>query len=202
MIDTCSGISQCGNVAVLARMKSQVVVVWVFVVHLAGLYLFTRGFLLTRLSLSESSLDAPSLNPTHKRAVLFIIDALRFDFITPSPPSPSSPYHHNVLRLPYELSQSHPDRSLIFHSFVDPPTTTLQRIKALTTGSLPTFIDMGSNFGGSSVDEDSFIKQLRLNGKRVRDFVVIQIRLKQYSRLRSWVMTLGYQSFRILLNKI
>ncbi|KAJ7472151.1 hypothetical protein FB451DRAFT_1351832 [Mycena latifolia] len=40
------------------------------------------------------------------------------------------------------------------------------RIKALTTGSLPTFVDIGNNFGGSSIAEDSIMKQLRLTGKR------------------------------------
>jgi GPI ethanolamine phosphate transferase 3 subunit O len=149
-------------------MKNLYVLVWVSLVHLAGLYLFTRGFLLTRLSLSEINVSAETLTPTHKRAVLLIIDSLRFDFISPQPPTPSSPFHHHVLKLPYQLTAARPNHSLIFQSFADPPTTTLQRIKGLTTGSLPTFIDMGSNFGGSSIDEDSIIKQLHLAGKKVR----------------------------------
>ncbi|PIO71311.1 hypothetical protein TELCIR_06795 [Teladorsagia circumcincta] len=38
----------------------------------------------------------------------------------------------------------------------DPPTTSLQRIKALTTGTLPTFIDAGDNFAPSpNINEDS-----------------------------------------------
>ncbi|KAG6820864.1 hypothetical protein H0H93_010691 [Arthromyces matolae] len=48
----------------------------------------------------------------------------------------------------------------------DPPTATLQRIKGLTTGSLPTFVDIGNNFGASSIAEDSILKQLRLAGKK------------------------------------
>ena len=143
---------------------------WVFLSHLAGIYLFTRGFLLMRLSLPNISSDSTQLTSlsTHKRAVVLIIDSLRFDFVTPDVPEPSSPYHHNVLRLPAELTKSQPDRSFIFTSFADPPTTTLQRIKGITGGSLPTFIDMGSNFGGSSNLEDSFIGQLNAAGKKVR----------------------------------
>ncbi|EIN06531.1 hypothetical protein PUNSTDRAFT_136386 [Punctularia strigosozonata HHB-11173 SS5] len=143
---------------------------WLCLVHLAGLYLFTRGFLLTRLSLSEVSdcSHAPcTLRPTHKRAVLLIIDSLRFDFISDAPPEPESPYHHNVLTLPRELTAKQPAHSVIFNAFPDPPTTTLQRIKGLVTGSLPTFVDMGANFGGSSIDEDSTIKQMWLAGKRI-----------------------------------
>ena len=149
-------------------MKNLIVLVWVFAIHAIGLYLFTRGFLLTRLSLSQINTHDESLTPTHKRAVILIIDALRFDFISPDPPQPRSPHYHGVLKLPAELTETRPRHSFIFNSFSDPPTTTLQRIKGITTGSLPTFVDIGNSFGGSAVDEDSIINQLRLNGKRVR----------------------------------
>ncbi|KAI0722060.1 hypothetical protein C8Q72DRAFT_64636 [Fomitopsis betulina] len=144
--------------------------VWVFFVHLAGIYLYTRGFLLTRLALSEKTECADgscTLPPTHKRAIVLVIDALRFDFISPDPPLPASPYHHGVLTVAHEWTASHPSRSFLFDSFSDPPTTTSQRIKGITTGSLPTFIDMGDNFGSASVAEDSLLSQLRDAGKKV-----------------------------------
>ncbi|KDQ20096.1 hypothetical protein BOTBODRAFT_102009 [Botryobasidium botryosum FD-172 SS1] len=145
---------------------------WVLFVHSAGLFLFTRGFLLTRLSLEDLSTCPASgspctLPPQHQKAVILIIDALRFDFISPHPPSPPSPNFHHVLTLPAELTAAHPDRSFLFQAFADPPTTTLQRIKGITTGSLPTFIDMGSNFGGTQISEDSLITQLRRAGKNI-----------------------------------
>ena len=143
---------------------------WVFFVHLAGIYLYTRGFLLTRLSLSNTTTCPDgqcTITPSHKKAVVLVIDALRFDFLSPHPPEPVSPYHHNVLVLPQELTASQPSHSFLFEMFSDPPTTTLQRLKGITTGSLPTFIDMGSNFGGSSITEDSFIGQLTSAGKKV-----------------------------------
>ena len=149
-------------------MKSLIVLVWVFAIHAIGLHLFTKGFLLTRPSLSQvNTHDEPSI-PTHKRAVILIIDALRFDFISPDPPQPRSPHYHGVLKLPAQLTETWPRHSFIFNSFSDPPTTTLQRIKGITTGSLPTFVDIGNSFGGSAVDEDSIVNQLRLSGKRVR----------------------------------
>ncbi|KAI8977783.1 hypothetical protein BD414DRAFT_466676 [Trametes punicea] len=143
---------------------------WVFFIHLAGIYLYTRGFLLTRLALSDVNHCEDgqcTLSPTHKRAVLLVIDALRFDFLSPNPPHPPSPYHHNILRLPQELTAARPTHSFLFETFSDPPTTTLQRLKGITTGSLPTFIDMGSNFGGSSINEDSFISQFQAAGKKI-----------------------------------
>ncbi|TFK51362.1 hypothetical protein OE88DRAFT_1680095 [Heliocybe sulcata] len=142
---------------------------WISFIHLAGIYLFIQGFLLSRLSLSDVTqcLDASCTIPaTHKRAIVLIIDALRYDFIAPEPPNPPSPFHHDVLTLPRELTAASPGRSFLFNAYSDPPTTTLQRIKGLTTGSLPTFVDMGSNFGASSIEEDSIIQQLRAAGKK------------------------------------
>ncbi|KAI0298191.1 hypothetical protein BC826DRAFT_1103125 [Russula brevipes] len=147
------------------------ILLYLFFLHLVGIYLFTRGFLLSRLSLStvaSCSDDSPcTLPPTHKRAVLLIIDALRFDFLSPHPPEPHSPYHHNVLTLPRELTASQPRNSFLFNAHADPPTATLQRIKALVTGSLPTFVDIGFNFGGASIAEDSIIQQLQQANKTI-----------------------------------
>ncbi|KAJ7577557.1 hypothetical protein C8J56DRAFT_1061212 [Mycena floridula] len=77
-----------------------------------------------------------------------------------------SPFHHNILTLPRILTERHPRKSFLFNAHADPPTTTLQRLKSITTGSLPTFVDLGSNFGGSSIAEDSILNQLGAAGKR------------------------------------
>ena len=157
------------------------VLLYLVFLHLTGIYLFTRGFLLSRLSLSTvascSDLTSPcTLTPTHNRAILLIIDALRFDFLSPHPPEPHSPYYHNVLTLPRELTAKHPRNSFLFNAHADPPTATLQRIKALVTGSLPTFVDIGHNFGGSSIAEDSIIQQLQLANKTVRSTLISPFR--------------------------
>ncbi|XP_038714577.1 GPI ethanolamine phosphate transferase 3 isoform X2 [Tripterygium wilfordii] len=55
----------------------------------------------------------------------------------------------------------------IFRAIADPPTTSLQRLKGLTTGGLPTFIDVGNSFGAPAIVEDNLIHQLVLNGKKV-----------------------------------
>lgn len=147
-----------------SRLK---VLLWLALTHTVAIYLFTRGFLLTRLALPDYSRTDKTLQRTHERAILLIIDALRFDFISPNPPQPASPFHHNVLTLPRELTEKNPKHSFIFNAYADPPTTTLQRIKGITTGSLPTFVDIGNNFGGSSIEEDSLMKQLKIAGKKV-----------------------------------
>jgi len=56
---------------------------------------------------------------------------LRFDFLSLHPPQPHSPYHHNVLSLPQELTTKQPRNFFPFNAHADPPTAPLQRIKAL-----------------------------------------------------------------------
>lgn len=55
----------------------------------------------------------------------------------------------------------------LMHFKADPPTTTMQRLKALTAGSLPTFIDVGSNFATSAIMEDNIIDQLLHMNKNI-----------------------------------
>ena len=142
--------------------------------HFTGLLIFSKGFLLTRIALQDraSCLANPSactLPPRHKRAIILIIDALRWDFIFPIPENYSrySAYHHNVFTLPASLTAIEPRNSLLFKFIADPPTTTLQRIKGLTVGTLPTFIDAGSNFAASASSEDSWLTQAAAQGKRI-----------------------------------
>lgn len=147
-----------------------VVLVYILLIHLTGLYVFTRGFLLSRVSIPTVS---PPYNgtapiaPTHNKAVVLIIDALRTDFISPHYPEPFSPNHHGVLTLPAELSAKHPQHSLILNTYSDPPTATMQRLKGINTGSLPTFIDVSSNFASTAIEEDSIISQAVSAGKKV-----------------------------------
>ena len=164
---------------------------WITGIHAIGIFLFTRGFLLTRLVLEQQSQceDSPiegrltsetdlTFRQTHgcwhpktfDKVVVVVIDALRFDFTVPySPPDNTSQphYFHNAFTVLSEIALQEPNNAVLFPFIADPPTTTLQRLKGLTTGSLPTFIDAGSNFAGSEIDEDNLVLQLRTLGKRI-----------------------------------
>ncbi|KAG0250824.1 mannose-ethanolamine phosphotransferase gpi13 [Mortierella polycephala] len=155
---------------------------WVFLVHVGAIYLFTRGFLLSRSVLDPKSecnntnIDESILNHHHhaqgakdcwypqqyKKAVVIVIDALRFDFVVPHndlSDNEQEPYYLNKLPVIHNLLQDQPDNTLVFQFVADPPTTTLQRLKALTTGTLPTIIDAGSNFASSALKEDNWLSQ-------------------------------------------
>jgi phosphatidylinositol glycan class O len=67
----------------------------------------------------------------------------------------------------YETAETQPKNAFLLPFIADPPTTTLQRLKGLTTGTLPTFIDAGSNFAGTAIEEDNLLMQLKDAGRRI-----------------------------------
>ncbi|KAL5275149.1 PIGO family protein [Megaselia abdita] len=159
------------------------VLLWLAILISSGIFLFSRGFLLSRVSKTEvanclhfsnSSLNESSVAeifkdvnsssnlcfPKKSKVVILVIDALKYDFgvydenlVDPKP-------YQNKLRVIHELLELKPNRSRLLKFIADPPTTTLQRLKGLTTGSLPTFIDIGSNFASPEINEDNIIDQI------------------------------------------
>ncbi|KAL9028353.1 MAG: hypothetical protein Q9196_003271 [Gyalolechia fulgens] len=153
---------------------------WIFGLHVLGLLFFTKGFLLTRLVLDHKSqcslppIDIPGRNPgsyltgcwhpkTFDKAVIIIIDALRYDFTVPA--AGNAHHFHNALKVLHETAVQQPDTAFLLPFIADPPTATLQRLKGLTTGTLPAFVDAGSNFAGTAIEEDNLLTQLRDAGK-------------------------------------
>ncbi|KAK4214547.1 GPI ethanolamine phosphate transferase [Rhypophila decipiens] len=167
--------------------------VWMLIIHIVGIGYFTSGFLLTRLMLDDKSTcaSAPTLNTsitgsdsgilapwkgkgtvdggcwhprTFERAVVVVIDALRYDFTVPM--DDNAPFH-NAFPFLYETARRSPHHAFLRPFIADPPTATLQRLKGLTTGTLPTFVDIGSSFSGTAIEEDNLLMQLRGAGKRI-----------------------------------
>ncbi|WCJ41278.1 GPI ethanolamine phosphate transferase 2 [Euphorbia peplus] len=159
----------------------------IMAIHVIGILIFTRGFLLTRTELpyySHSSdisqspcFPPPSHNqslgqhcwtkPAVDRVLIIVLDALRFDFVAPSSFFSEKKPWMDKLPVLQKMAFKQGSSSRIFKAIADPPTTSLQRLKGLTTGGLPTFIDVGNSFGAPAIVEDNFIHQLVENGKRV-----------------------------------
>ncbi|XP_041007365.1 GPI ethanolamine phosphate transferase 3 isoform X2 [Juglans microcarpa x Juglans regia] len=160
----------------------------ILLLHGVAILIFTRGFLLTRTELpfyshcsdlsqspcfsSSSSSSSPNSShcwtkPVVDRVVIIVLDALRFDFVAPSTFFEVSKPWMDKLRVIQKLASERGSSARIFKAIADPPTTSLQRLKGLTTGGLPTFIDVGNSFGAPAIVEDNFIHQLVQNGKRV-----------------------------------
>jgi len=161
--------------------KYLVYLVWVSAVFSLGIYIFTSGFLLQRRVLSNQTIckDRGCNQPptVFKKAIIIIIDALKYEFCDyknkTRDRSSSHPLPHHVNQLPVinRLMQPDPDTGQIhgqlYRFMADPPTTTMQRLKGLTTGGLPTFIDVSANFASYSIQEDSLINQFNNLNKSV-----------------------------------
>lgn len=105
--------------------------------------------------------------PAVDRLIIIVLDALRFDFVAPSTFFEEKRPWMDKLPVLQELASRQGSSTKIFKAIADPPTTSLQRLKGLTTGGLPTFIDVGNSFGAPAILEDNLIYQLAQNGKRV-----------------------------------
>ncbi|CAL8069469.1 unnamed protein product [Orchesella dallaii] len=145
-------------------------------------------------------------SPVFKKAILILVDALRYDFVsrmtflsstvinkdkdklkdnykeetlhkgqssTTSTTTTSTNNLNNNDNHAASRSRSGHDASVwesascLFRFVADPPTTTMQRLKALMTGTMPTFIDASANFNSYEVEEDSLIYQLHAMGKKL-----------------------------------
>ncbi|RKF83756.1 GPI ethanolamine phosphate transferase 3 [Golovinomyces cichoracearum] len=175
------------------RKKSRFLIEWVWAVgffiwllfaHATGIYFFSKGFLLTRLVLQEkssceaqittfnqpfkgiSTYNAGCWHPkSFDKAVIIIIDALRYDFTIPH--IEKNKAFQNSLPFLYDTAIKEPQSAFLLPFIADPPTTTLQRLKGLTTGTLPTLVDLGSSFAGTAVEEDNLLIQLKNAGKKI-----------------------------------
>ncbi|KAB2096272.1 hypothetical protein ES319_A01G097800v1 [Gossypium barbadense] len=156
--------------------------VLIMFLHIISILIFTKGFLLTRTELPHSSHCSDlSQSPCHSspsssscwtkpavdRLIIIVLDALRFDFVAPSSFFEEKQPWMDKLEVLQRMASENPSSAKIFKAIADPPTTSLQRLKGLTTGALPTFIDVGNSFGAPAIVEDNFINQLIQNGKRV-----------------------------------
>ena len=151
------------------KWKSILVLAWIASTFSFGLFLFTRGFLLTRIELANHSVsrqwqrtlglsedvlldrifDEMGLKMpinvtmeynvpwvTFKKAILLIIDGLRHDFISTTNAEVSNTFYQNNMQHVKHLVDNKMSNSRLFKFIADPPTTTMQRLKALTTGSM------------------------------------------------------------------
>ncbi|KAM3938716.1 GPI ethanolamine phosphate transferase 3 [Leptodactylus fuscus] len=153
---------------------------WLSASFYSGIWLFMSGFLLMRIELNNQSQcsEPPSAAPhlqtapcwfpqRFEKAVIVIIDALKYDFAKYDPANNNPKPYENKLGVIHQLTTSQPQHARLYPFRADPPTTTMQRIKGFTTGSLPTFVDVGSNFASYAIQEDNLIHQMVQNGRRV-----------------------------------
>ncbi|XP_053664744.1 GPI ethanolamine phosphate transferase 2 [Anopheles marshallii] len=138
------------------------IAVYTFVVFLFSFSLFCYGFFplsfspSTKASFDElpqtignASFNGTDYKPRISRAILMVIDALRMDFVV---------QEENFQFLNQLLSDG---KACLYRLQVHPPTVTMPRIKAMTSGAIPSFLDVILNLGSPEMQLDTFLYQMK-----------------------------------------
>ncbi|KAI8510033.1 hypothetical protein Bbelb_124610 [Branchiostoma belcheri] len=109
---------------------------------------------------SEDSfaVPGPPLSPIFGRLVIMLVDAMRADFMYGE---------SGKTFMPYTRALVDSNSSVSFIAKAHPPTVTMPRIKGLTTGSIPGFVDIALNLDSKALVEDNVITQMYGAGRRI-----------------------------------
>ncbi|KDD75329.1 hypothetical protein H632_c740p0, partial [Helicosporidium sp. ATCC 50920] len=125
---------------------------------------FVHGFLLTRVHMPQRSEARPAGKPPFDRVVLVVVDALRYDMVVRDGRyscEREEECHYGHMPFLTRLANDTSGATRAFRFEAEPPTTTLQRLKALTTGGPPTFFDVGNSFTPGALVEDNLVHQFQ-----------------------------------------
>ncbi|KAI9232514.1 MAG: hypothetical protein BYD32DRAFT_428183 [Podila humilis] len=103
---------------------------------------------------ASGSEDNESIRPRYGKVVLMLVDALRSDFL-----------YGNESDFSFVQSLIDTNQALPFTALASAPTVTLPRLKALTTGTVPSFLDAILNIAESDqsstlANQDNWVAQL------------------------------------------
>ncbi|XP_064605892.1 GPI ethanolamine phosphate transferase 2-like [Liolophura sinensis] len=122
--------------------------------------IFLQGFMPSKSVLPGHATNTPAIeNATflsHKRLIILVIDALRKDFL-----------YGDKDYMQYTRKLIHKRETVPLVVKLQLPTVTLPRIKALTTGGIPSFADVVKNFDSQKLTEDNLLDQFQRAGKKL-----------------------------------
>ena len=153
------------------NFRTLILPLWISSIFGFGLLLFTGGFLLTRVEVAKhTSKFQPRRRPdqmfphgeqqqrivsaanstekfstncfhwqTYQRAIIIIIDGWRYDFVHQAKEDRN--FYNNKMNFLQSMIKDSKENAKLFKFIADPPTTTMQRLKGLTTGEFRTFPD-------------------------------------------------------------
>jgi ethanolamine phosphate transferase 2 subunit G len=97
-----------------------------------------------------------SINKTNfqkkQKLIFMVIDAMRFDMV-------------NKLTKTTNYIQN--KRGILIPSFAHPPTVTMPRLKAMTSGIMPSFLDVIHNLNSQEFNQDNWLYQMNQQNKTI-----------------------------------
>ncbi|PYI23311.1 GPI ethanolamine phosphate transferase 2 [Aspergillus japonicus CBS 114.51] len=111
--------------------------------------------------LAECEDSEQNVKPPFDKVIFMVVDALRSDFV-----------YSNASGFAFTQSLIRSGAALPFTAHASSPTVTMPRLKAMTTGSTPSFLDVIFNIAESDTSttlafQDTWLAQLRARGDRL-----------------------------------
>ncbi|XP_070563098.1 GPI ethanolamine phosphate transferase 2-like [Ptychodera flava] len=150
------------------KISHSVFICLCLLIEIAGMYIFFKGFFPVKTAIpgratladlpdepidldQQNQTENGSLKPAFGKLVIMLIDAMRADFVFGGKAGQHMPFTSGL------ISEG---KTMSFLAKANPPTVTMPRIKAITTGGIPGFIDVVLNLESSALVEDNIISQL------------------------------------------
>ncbi|OAP61313.1 hypothetical protein AYL99_03514 [Fonsecaea erecta] len=132
------------------------------IILIAALVIFAKGFFPHKAFLpglatwpAATAATGVARSSPFDRVIFMVVDALRSDFV-----------YGNTSSFTFTQSLIRSGAAVPFTGHASAPTITMPRVKAITTGSVPSFVDLILNFAESDTtstlrDQDTWLAQLR-----------------------------------------
>ena len=147
-----------------------------------GVWWFGNAFFPRKVPLQgtagREAMEAHHVAPQYDRLVVMVVDAMRADFLYDVALGRAEEDLRNRTAATERGERSGAEMRWVREELIakgravpligraQAPTVTLPRVKALVSGSIPSFLDFVANFDSPSLQEDSIVRQLRAAGKR------------------------------------
>ena len=147
--------------------------VWILYIIsvLIGLHLYYTGFMSLKEEITEKSqlsnfnysnfqgvIDLQKLEnyslwnqPQSQKVIFILLDGVRYDLVDDSTNNKANLQFNLKMNVFQDFLKKNSSNAMLFNSYADAPTATMQRVKALMIGDLPQFIEISNNFNTEQV---------------------------------------------------
>jgi hypothetical protein len=153
-------------------LKSDLLFLTAAVFVLFGLFTIFHGMFLTSESLPNNSGlspldDTPQWFERKSKVIMLVIDGLRYDYLFKDEEVPQKElYKLERFHLFHELFEKSPENIVVCKTFADTPTSTVQKIPSIVTGTMAPKVNVIMAFGALPIKEDNLMRQAHLAGQK------------------------------------
>lgn len=103
--------------------------------------------------------EVSGITPQYDRLIIMVVDGLPAEFVLGR--GGQLPPTEMLMAMPYTQKLLTSGRALGFHAKAAPPTVTMPRLKAMTSGAIAGFLDVAFNFNTQALLGDNLINTKR-----------------------------------------